>query len=134
MLRIYLPTWEMQETRVRSVCETLKIKVNGEIIDIPLKSILYIESQLRQVLIHVQRDSSGKTIKKYSCYASLAEMEKQLEPQGFLRIQKSYLVNMAHLQRFQCREAMLDNGTILPVTEKNYAELKQKYLYWRGFR
>lgn len=121
-------------TQLQSVCETLKIKVNGEIIDIPLKSILYIESQLRQVLIHVQRDSSGKSIKKYSCYASLAEMEKQLDPQGFLRIQKSYLVNMAHLQRFRCREAMLNNGTILPVSEKNYADLKQKYLYWKGFR
>ena len=121
-------------THLRSFCETLKIKVNGEIIDIPLKSILYIESQLRQVLIHVQRDSSGRAIKKYSCYASLAEMEKQLAPQGFLRIQKSYLVNMAHLRRFQCREAMLDNGTVLPVSEKNYAEQKQKYLYWRGLR
>lgn len=121
-------------TQLQSVCETLKIKVNGEIIDIPLKSILYIESQLRQVLIHVQRDSSGKAIKKYSCYASLAEMEKQLEPQGFLRIQKSYLVNMAHLQRFQCKEAMLDNGTVLPVSEKSYAEQKRKYMYWRGLR
>lgn len=121
-------------TQLQSVCETLKIKVNGEIIDIPLKSILYIESQLRQVLIHVQKDSAGKVIKKYSCYAALSEMEKQLEPQGFLRIQKSYLVNMAHLQRFQCKEAMLDNGTILPVSEKYYAEQKKTYLYWRGMQ
>lgn len=121
-------------TQLQSVCETLKIKVNGEIIDIPLKSILYIESQLRMVLIHVQKDSSGKAIKKYSCYASLAEMEKQLEPQGFLRIQKSYLVNMAYLQRYQCKEAMLDNGTILPVSEKNYAEQKRKYMFWKGMQ
>lgn len=120
--------------QLQSVCEMLKIKVNGEIIDIPLKSILYIESQLRMVLIHAQKDSSGKSVKQYSCYASLSDMEKQLEPQGFLRIQKSYLVNMTHLQRFQYREAMLDNGTILPVSEKNYAGLKQKYLYWRGFQ
>lgn len=121
-------------TQLQSVCETLKIKANGEIIDISLKSILYIESQLRQVLIHVQRDSTGKAIKKYSCYAALVEIEKQLEPHGFLRIQKSYLVNMAHLQRFQCKEAMLDNGTVLPVSEKNYAEQKRKYMYWRGLR
>ena len=121
-------------TQLQSVCETLKIKVNGEIIDIPLKSILYIESQLRMILIHVQKDSSGKNTKKYSCYASLAEIEKQLEPQGFLRIQKSYLVNMAHLQRFQRKEAMLDNGTMLPVSEKNYADQKKKYLYWRGMQ
>lgn len=121
-------------TQLQSVCETLKIKVNGEIIDIPLKSILYIESQLRMVLIHVQKDPNGKDIKKYSCYSSLSEMEKQLEAQGFLRIQKSYLVNMAHLQNLRCKGAFLDNGTILPVSEKNYAALKQKYLYWRGSR
>lgn len=119
-------------TQLQSVCETLKIKVNGEIIDIPLNSILYIESQLRMVMIHVQRDLCGKSIKTYSCYASLSEMEKQLEPQGFLRIHKSYLVNMAHLKRFQCKEATLDNGTALRVSEQNYAEQKKKYLFWRG--
>lgn len=130
-LRNYL---EAAITQLQSICEKLKIRVNGEIIDIPMKSILYIESQLRMVLLHVQKDSSGKVIKKYSCYASLSDMEKQLEPRGFLRIQKSYLVNMAHLQNLQCKGAYLDNGTILPVSEKNYAEVKQKYLYWRGCR
>ena len=120
--------------QLRSVCETLKIKVNGEIIDIPLKSILYIESQLRMVLIHVQKDNTVKKIKKYSCYASLSELEKRLESQGFLRIQKSYLVNMAHLQRYQCKEAMLHNGLVLPVSEKNYAEQKKKYLFWKGMK
>lgn len=119
-------------TQLQKVCETLKIKVNGEIIDIPLNKILYIESQLRLVLIHVQRDSQGKSTKTYSCYASLSEMEKQLEPQGFLRIQKSYLVNMAHLKRFQCKEATLDDGTTLRVSEQNYAEQKKKYLVWKG--
>lgn len=120
--------------QLQSVCETLKIKVNGEIIDIPLASILYIESQLRMVLIHVRKDSSGKSIKTYSCYAALSEMEKQLEPQGFLRIQKSYLVNMEHLRRFQCKEATLDNGMTLRVSEQNYAEQKQKYLFWKGMQ
>lgn len=120
--------------QLQSVCETLKIKVNGEIIDIPLASILYIESQLRMVLIHVRKDSSGKSVKTYSCYATLSEMEKQLEPQGFLRIQKSYLVNMEHLRRFQCKEATLDNGMTLRVSEQNYAEQKQKYLFWKGMQ
>ena len=44
--------------------ETLKIKVNGEVIDINLKSILYIESQLRMVVIYAQRD---REIKTYEC-------------------------------------------------------------------
>lgn len=109
--------------------ETLKIKINGEIIDIPLNSILYIEAQLRTVLIYVQKKNNTK---QYSCYAAISELERQLEQQGFLRIQKSYLVSMRHLKRFQCHEAELDNGIILKVSEKNYAEQKKKYLLWKG--
>ena len=109
--------------------ETLKIKVNGEIIDIPMNDILYIESQLRMVLINVQKENG---IKQYSCYAAISDLEEQLALQGFLRIHKSYLVNMNHLKKFQCHEAFLDNGTVLRVSEKNYAEQKKKYLLWKG--
>ena len=47
---------------------------------------------------------------------------------------ESYLVNMKHLKKFQCREATLDNGMILRVGEKSYAENKQKFLLWKGWQ
>lgn len=119
-------------TQLHSISETLKIKINGEIIDIPLNAVLYIESQLRMVMIHVQRGENSMNAKTYSCYATLSDLETQLESKGFLRIHKSYLVNMAHLKRFQCKEAVLDNGATLRVSEQNYAQQKKKYLFWKG--
>lgn len=114
--------------------ETMKIQVNGEIIDLPLDQTLYFEVQQHNVTVYVQKDDAGRSVKTYSFYASLSELEQRLEPQGFLRIHKSYLVNMKHLKKFQCREAMLDNGTVLRVGEKSYAEKKKQYLLWKGWK
>ena len=63
---------------------------------------------------------------------SLSELEEQLEPKGFLRIHKSYLVNMAHLKKYQSQQAVLSDGTVLRVSARSYAAQKQKYLLWKG--
>lgn len=109
--------------------EVLKINISGGSIALPINSILYIESQLRVVFIYVQK---GTGVKQYRCYAAISELEKQLEPQGFLRIHRSFLVNMRHLKKYQCKEAVLSNGTILKVSEQSYSQQKHKYLLWKG--
>lgn len=114
--------------------EMIKIQVNGEIIDLKLESILYFEVQQHNISAHVLRFPQRREVKVYTFYGSLSELEQKLEPQGFLRIHKSFLVNMRHLKKFQCREALLDNGTSLRVGEKGYAENKRKYLIWKGWQ
>ena len=59
-------------------------------------------------------------------------MEEELAQRGFLRTQKSYLVNMAHIRRFNSRELLISNGVSLPVSDKSYAVCKRQYLLWRG--
>ena len=114
--------------------ETLPIQVNGEIIKVPLDDILYLEVQQHNVTVVTRRLAPDRTPKEYCFYATLSDLEGRLEPLGFLRIHKSYLVNMKHLKKFQCREATLDNGMILRVGEKSYAENKQKFLLWKGWQ
>ena len=97
----------------------------------PLTDVLYMESQGHQIIIHIQK-TGAKTPQLYRFYASLGSLECQLCTQGFLRIQKSYLVNMRHIQKYRCNEAELDNGEKLPVSEKNYAEQKKQFLLWKG--
>lgn len=113
--------------------ETLPIQVNGEIINLALVDILYLEVQQHNVTAVMRQQTQDKKQKEYTFYASLSELEERLEPCGFLRIHKSYLVNMKYIKKFQCREALLTNGIALRVGEKSYAENKQKYLLWKGW-
>ena len=118
-------------SKLKSEQEVMQINISGEIITIPLNDILFIESQGHAAVIHVLK-SASQAVKSYRFYATLTSLEQRLSSQGFLRIQKSYLVNMRRLKKYQCTEAILDNGTVLRVSEKNYAEQKKQYLLWKG--
>lgn len=111
--------------------EPFQINVAGETITLPLIDILYIESQGHTAIIHTQK-IGVQTSKIYRFYASLSNLEQQLAPNGFLRIHKSYLVNMRRMKKYQCTGATLDNGSVLRVSEINYSEQKKKYMHWRG--
>lgn len=111
--------------------ETMMITVSGETIVLPLADVLYLEAQAHNVVINVQ--TRGEiTPKQYRLYATLSSMEQQLGERGFLRIHKSYLVNMRRLTKYQCTEAVLDTGLSLKVSQKIYNEQKKKYLRWKG--
>ena len=120
-------------SKLQTERESMQINISGEILTIPLVDILYIESQGHLALIHVSK-KGNQTLKTYRFYSSLANLERELAAQGFLRIQKSYLVNMRRMKKYQCKEALLDNGQILRVSEKNYAEQKKQFLLWKGRR
>lgn len=108
--------------------EVVSIQNNGEIINLAVDDILYLESEKHTVHIHMLCGNFDQ----YSCYSSLQSFEEKLQPLGFLRIQKSYLVNMRHIKKLQCNEVVIENGLKLPVSEKNYKEIKRAYLLWKG--
>lgn len=116
-------------SRLRTEQESLQLNISGETITLLLKEILYIESQGHTAVIHLTKQGTHKV---YRFYASLTSLEQSLSSRGFLRIQKSYLVNMRRLKKYQCTEAVLDDGTVLPVSEKNYGKQKQQFLLWKG--
>lgn len=118
-------------SRLNAEQEAIQLNISGETITIPLADILYIESQGHTAVIHIQKPGA-QSQKSYKFYATLIRLEQELAEQGFLRIQKSYLVNMRRMKKFQCTEAVLDNDITLRVSEKNYAESKKKYLLWKG--
>lgn len=107
--------------------ETLRLQCRGAYVDLPFDSVLYLEVMQHSVSV-VTADET------YTVNASLSSFEQQLERHGFLRVHKSYLVNMKHIRRFTCRELLLDSGASLRVSEKNYMEQKQKYLLWKGWQ
>lgn len=107
--------------------EFLRLKNKDEIVDIPLEKIFYLEVMDHSVSIH-----SGEA--SYELNATLSSLEARLESHGFLRVHKSFLVNMCHIRKFRSRECILADGTTLAVSEKNYSQQKQKYLLWKGLK
>ncbi len=116
-------------SRMQAEQKNFSVLISSESIALPLNDILYIESQGHTAILYAQKNG---TQKEYRFYSSLTTLEQRLAPQGFLRIHKSYLVNMRRIKKYQCTEAVLDNGTVLRVSEKNYAQKKKQYLLWKG--
>ena len=58
-------------------------------------------------------------------------MEERLAESGFVRVHKSYLVNMAHIRRMSYAEVLLDDGTALPVSQRKYPTIRTIYLNWK---
>lgn len=124
-----LPAYLAQAlSQLETVNQTLQVNIAGETVRIPIADIAYVEAQLHEVEVFLL---NGRR-KSYRFYSSISTLEETLAPQGFLRIHKSYLVNMRHIQKFQCKEAALTDGTKLRVSEKNYAQQKKQYLLWKG--
>ncbi|WP_158098844.1 LytTR family DNA-binding domain-containing protein [Faecalibacterium sp. An122] len=108
--------------------QSIVVRSDGNMVELHLRDVLYFESNQRIVTAFL---SSGES-EPCRFYASLTELTRQLEDAGFLRIQRSYLVNMAYIQQFQYGSVELQNGVRLPVSAKNYAQHKQQYLLWKG--
>lgn len=115
----------MENMAESQVC--LRLRDKEQTVDLPLEQISYLEVFDHYVSIHTGSVS-------YTLNATLSSMETEMDGHGFLRVHKSYLVNMAHIRKFHSRECLLTDGVALAVSEKNYSQQKQKYLLWKGLK
>ncbi|MCH1981189.1 LytTR family DNA-binding domain-containing protein [Ruminococcus sp. OA3] len=91
-------------------------------------NILYVESRRhKSVFFYLESN-----IVNYQIYDKLDCIEQKLSVYGFLRIHKSYLVNMKHLQKLSNYTAVLDTGEVLPVPRLRYQGVKKAYVAYRG--
>ena len=76
---------------------------------------------------YVAFKTGGKTLLKEQ---TLGDLEAQLDPRRFVRIHRSYLLNIERLARVELyakdsRIAILADGTKLPVSRSGYQRLQQ---------
>ena len=102
--------------------ERLLIRDRGQVHIIPVDKIDYIEAQDDYINIH----SGGKAILKTQ---SLSDLEAQLGNDRFVRIHRSYMVNLDALKNMERANkdgyvAVLHNGTQLPISRAGYERIK----------
>ena len=91
-------------------------------------NILYVESSRHKSVFTYLAEE----IVQFHIYEKLDVIEKRLEGYGFLRIHKSYLVNMSHIRKISNYTAVLDSGEEFPVPRLKFRAVKEAFTAYKG--
>jgi len=103
--------------------ERVVVEDGAKVSIIPIAKLDYVEAQDDYVALA----SAGK---KHLKQQTIASLEACLDPQCFVRIHRSYLVNLERVTRIEpyakdSKIAILSDGTRLPVSRSGYARLQE---------
>jgi two-component system LytT family response regulator len=106
-----------------SPLERIIVRDGARVHVIPVARLDYVEAQDDYICLH----SEGK---RYLKEQTMAEIEATLDPARFVRIHRSYILNIERLTRVEpygkdSRVAVLAGGVHLPVSRAGYARLNE---------
>ncbi len=112
-----------QAAQRRGYLERVLIKDGARVHVVASGSIDYIEAQDD----YVQITAAGKAHLKNQ---RMSELEAQLDPQVFIRIHRSYIVNVGAIARIEPSSkdnhcAVLKDGTRLPISRSGYQKVRE---------
>lgn len=103
--------------------QRIVVKKGVNIVILPIQTVFYIEAFDDYVKVHTKE---GFYLKK----KTMAHYEKTLDPQQFVRVHRSYLMNLSELTRIEAAEkdshvALLKSGVRIPLSATGYTKLKE---------
>lgn len=113
---------ESEERTHQEAAQRVVLKVKNEIKIIPVPEIKYLEANDDYVNIFTKE---GKFLKN----KTLSYFEKSLPPDSFVRVHRSYMVNIAEITKIEPYEKegyllKLRGGETVPVSKTGYPKLK----------
>lgn len=108
--------------KLNSEKEYFVLKTAKEVIKIKYKDLLYIESEGRIVYFH----TTDGIVKKYG---KLKEIEILLG-EKYIRIHKSYLVNISKIKIYKSTKIILENDQELTISRTYAKDCKEKILHF----
>lgn len=97
------------------------LQSGGDLLRLPVSSILYLMIQGRSVDIVTDKG-------RYSIKAKIADMYSLLAPHGFGYCHKSYLCNFSRVMSVSAGSVIMENGDILPVSQPKSKSFKSEFL------
>lgn len=107
-------------TKLERIQDAIVWQQSGESVIVKLKDIIYLESDLNYVNV-ITED------KTYRFRDTLTNLEGRLEPKGFIRIHKGFMVNGDKVHILKADRIQMEDGTFLPVG-RSYGEAVKKKL------
>jgi two-component system LytT family response regulator len=117
------PLADITAAAVRRPLQRIAFRDGAAIEVVPVQRIDYIEAQ--DDYVHVSTRGEKKVKQQ-----TLSELEQLLDPGRFVRVHRSYIVNLESLARVEpyakdSRVAVLKDGTKIPVSRAGYERLKE---------
>jgi two-component system LytT family response regulator len=103
--------------------ERIVVKDGAKVHIIPIEKLDYVEAQDDYIALRSEK-------KNYLKQQTISSAEAQLDPKRFVRIHRSYIVNLERIARIEpytkdSRIAVLNDGTQLPVSRSGHVKLKE---------
>jgi DNA-binding LytR/AlgR family response regulator len=107
------------DINVKSNKDFLFIKSEYKIIRINFNEIRYIQGMSEYVQIHLTNS------KPIMSLLSLKSLEAQLPENLFMRVHKSYIVNLQKINIIERNEIIYDDGTVIPVSQQYKSKFQE---------
>lgn len=99
--------------------KALVIKTGQWTVSVPMEKIIYIEVLDKLCTVHTRKNT-------FQTYTSLDALSEQLDD-SFLRVQRSFAVNMGFIESFLFDRVVMQDGTEIMLSRSNKPELKRQY-------
>lgn len=112
---------QVLDRAVEQLCreeKLLTVKTAEEIVRIPMGKVLFLEAARNYVTIHTE--DRGDFVVRHK----LGDFESELD-ERFLRVGRSYIVNLTRLYRITKSELSFPDGTLLPLPRGAYDTLNR---------
>jgi two-component system LytT family response regulator len=106
---------------VKSTANHLFVKSEYKLVRIELDDIKYIESQHEYIKIHLTNSAPVLT------QLSLKAIEEQLSPEKFMRVHRSFIVQLNKISVIDRNRIVFDGKVYIPVSDQ-YKEKFQEYI------
>jgi DNA-binding LytR/AlgR family response regulator len=101
--------------------DTIFVKTDYRVVKVTISEIRYIEAMSEYLKIYIEGEP-----KPIVTLLSMKKMEEKL-PENFMRIHRSYIVNLTKIQEINKNRIIMDAETYLPIGDM-YKEAFQKYI------
>ncbi len=102
-------------------CDIIFLKTEYRIVKVAVADIRYVEAMSEYLKVYLRGEA-----KPIVTLLSMKKMEERL-PASFMRIHRSYIINLSDIQEVNKNRVVMDADTYLPIGDM-YREAFQKYL------
>lgn len=86
-----------------------------------LEDIYYFESDIRTIRVVCKTET-------YLFTGKISTIEEQISSKGFMRIHKSFIANLKHIQNIFKDSVTLDNQDVIPLSKHRHKQVQQRLL------